>query len=227
MPVLLVDRPGHGGNPPLASDRPLSHSVAPIRCVVDKALARTGRASVVILGHSSGGAIALMLASCRGALPLAAVAVSGIGDEPAEEVRGWQPSGDAATVKPDAQSASLFFGPAGSYDWRAPAKLRRVGEPWYVNEMLEILRIWPGLWRDVVAGIDVPVQLRLAEHDRFWRNELEVLDRMASAFRSAPFVNAAILPGGGHLYELHRRGSRLVQAQLDFLETSASGRFHG
>lgn len=227
IPVLLVHRPGHAGNPRLGSDRPLARSVPVIWRFIDAVRAELGLGSLLLLGHSSGGAIALMLASRREAWPIAAVAVSGVGDEPSPEVRDWKPDDGEQTVQHDAAAAALFFGPAGSYHWKAPGKLRLVAEPWHVDEVLEILRIWPGTWREIAGMIDVPVQLRLAENDRLWRHEPEIVRRMAESLQAAPTVDAAILPEGGHLYELHRRGPQLVRQQLEFLQACGAGAFRG
>jgi hypothetical protein len=65
------------------------------------------------------------------------------------------------------------------------------------------------------------VQLRLAEHDNIWVATQEAIGRMSGRLVAAPVVDAAILPAGGHLYEIHKRGGELVEAQLDFLSARA------
>ena len=36
---------------------------------------------------------------------------------------------------------------------------------------------------------------------------------------ASPRVDAALLPEGGHVYEIHKRGPELIASQLDFLES--------
>lgn len=220
MPVLLVNRPGHAGNPSIGGKRPLKAMADAIRDLVQEVRAAhlPPGTPLVLAGHSIGGAIALMLAGKRENWPLRAVAVAGVGDEPFESIRSWRPTNDDLTARAPLSAIPLYFGPEGSYHWRAPLRLRRVAEPWVVAEVLELLQCWPALWPELASTIEVPVQLRLSENDGIWRHEPEVLARMAASFSAAPFVDVAVLPGGGHLYELHKAGAAFVRAQLDFLE---------
>ena len=64
----------------------------------------------------------------------------------------------------------------------------------------------------------MPVHLRLAEHEKIWETGPNVVFRMAARLEQAPLVDAALLPEGGHLYELHVRGLELIASQLDFVE---------
>jgi len=221
--VLLVDRPAHGGSSAgTASERPIRDSLPRIRAFIDwvreEHVPGTGLA---LIGHSIGGAIALMLAADRRDWPLRGVAVSGIGDEPTPLIRDWWADPDAKMLPPGGSAVSLFLGPEGTYGWQAPITLRRVSEPWILEESAEIVRTWPGRWPGIAAAIDVPVHLRLAEHDNIWVAREEVVARMAARLAAAPAVDAAILPEGGHLYEIHKRGGELVEAQLDFLTARA------
>lgn len=219
MAVLLVDRPGHAGNPPLSTDRPLAASVPLIRRFIDAVRQDCFAAAtdLVMIGHSMGGAVALMAAAPEASWPLRAVAVSGIGDEPAPEVKDWKPEDAAETVRPERSAVALFFGPEGTYSWQAPLALRRVAEPWRVADVMEMLRIWPSQWPQVARRVRVPVQLRLAEHDRMWRTGPQVIERMEGALSGSARVDAALLAEGGHLYEVHKRGAELVQSQIEFL----------
>jgi hypothetical protein len=70
--------------------------------------------------------------------------------------------------------------------------------------------------------VDIPVHLRLAEHERIWETGEDVVERMASALAAAPVVDSALLPRGGHLYEATAEGPKFVQSQLDFLEKHSS-----
>lgn len=219
-PVLLVNRPGYGGNPLPDGERPVLASGQPIRRFIDEVRAShdVGEA-LVILAHSIGGVVAFELAADRGDWPLLGIAVHGIGDVPASVLRGA--SRDVLPGKgqpPDALTADMFFGPPGTYGWDAASKLRRSSEDWVLSEIVEIIHDWPERWPGVAARVDVPVHLRLAENEAIWETGQEVVARMAARLTVAPRVDAALLPEGGHLYELHKRGGELVAAQLEFLE---------
>jgi pimeloyl-ACP methyl ester carboxylesterase len=217
-PVLLVNRPGHGGNPGPASDRPIRDQVPAIETFIGEVLtAHFPRAQVAIVGHSIGGAIALMLAALRPEWPLTRIAISGIGDEPTPPVRDWWSQPDAEVFPPESAAVSLFLGPEGTYDWQAPIALRRASEPWLQKEVAEIVRSWPLDWPQVAPQVTLPVHLRLAEHDNIWCASEAVARRMADRLSGSPLVDAAILPEGGHLYEIHKRGGELIESQLDFV----------
>jgi pimeloyl-ACP methyl ester carboxylesterase len=78
--VLLVDRPGHGGSPAgAASEQPILDSLRGIGTFIERVREEHAPGSgLVMIGHSIGGAIALMLAAERREWPLRGVAVSGI-----------------------------------------------------------------------------------------------------------------------------------------------------
>jgi hypothetical protein len=94
--------------------------------------------------------------------------------------------------------------------------LRAATAPNRVNEAYEVAYEWPKRWNLITAEISCPVHFRLAEFERIWPASPSDLKRMAAAFAQAAYVDAAILPDGGHLYEAHIRGHELVTAQLDF-----------
>ena len=214
--VLLVDRPGTHGRPLLDEERPLAPSVSPIGDFIGMVAGdHAPGLPVVLVGHSIGGALALTIAAEAPAWRLTAVAVSGIGDEPPPLVVAW-PAGREDALSTEA--AGFFLGAEGSYDWRGLTRLRKVASPWHVTERLEVVREWPALWRAVAPRVKVAVQLRLAEGEKIWMTGECVVRRMAAAFTSAPEVDAALLPEGGHLYEFHKRGPELVAAQVVFVE---------
>lgn len=218
--VLLVDRPGHAGNPVPAGVGPIAASAPLIRRFVDEVRAGLDGddQGIVVIGHSIGGAVALRLAATRGDWPLRGIAVSGIGDVSPAAVKAMPlPAEAVAFTPPPAFAEAIFHDPDRTLDWKALASLRAATEPWLVAEIAEIVGDWPAQWPDVARAIDVPVHLRLAEHDRIWETGAAAVTRMAAAFERAPRVDAALLADGGHLYEAYRAGPALIEAQLDFL----------
>lgn len=213
--VLLVDRPGTRGRPLLDEEQPLAPSVGPIGDFIGQVWREHAHeVPVALVGHSIGGALALMIAAGLPDWPLAAVLVSGIGDEPPPLFIAWSTGRNGA---PSMEAAGFFLGPEGTYDWRGLTQLRKVASPWNMSERLEVVNRWPALWHEIAPRIRAPVQLRLADGERIWVTGSAVARRMAAALVASPEVDAAILPEGGHLYEFHKRGPELATQQVEFL----------
>jgi pimeloyl-ACP methyl ester carboxylesterase len=226
--VLLVDRPGYAGNSPLPSSaRPIADGAAVIRDFINQVRKdhRPESHTVALLGHSIGAAIAIGIAAAPEPLPLRAIAVSGIGDQPPQAMLDVELAPDAVRIPPPPElTERLFHDPERILKWQSVASLRRVAEDWLVAEIDEVIRIWPAEWRQTAAKVTVPVHLRLAEAERIWTSGSIVVKRMAAAFEAAPEIDAELLPEGGHLYEATARGPELVRSQLDFLWAHATGR---
>ncbi len=218
MAVLRIDRPGYGASPAPHTDAPIDEAAALLPELLDVARAALAYPAgpLVVVGHSIGAAVALRFAA-DGRVPLAGLVVSGLGDRPSAVARDWLARLQRGEVGHE-PSGDFFFGPEGSYTWRGSAALRRAGRPWRADEVFEIMVDWPDRFAETAARIRIPVFFRLAEHERIWCNDSPSLDRMASAFHAAPAIDMGILPDGGHLYEIHRRGPDFVAALLDFVE---------
>ena len=220
--VLLVTRPGYGSNPPMESPAPIASTAPLIRAFIDGVRSEflPEVDEVVIIGHSIGGAVALTIASNAGDWPLRGIAISGIGDTPRHEIIGLSlPAGKRRIEPPSGLTDALFFSGGEPLSWRAVASLRAAAEPWLVSEVVEVVNRWPVDWPDIAAGIRVPVHLRLAEFERVWTADHDVVERMAQRLNGARHVDAGLLLGGGHLFEVTKRGPEFIRAQLDFLDS--------
>lgn len=213
--VLLVDRPGYGGSAPPATDAPIGEAAVLLIDLVGIAAERSAAKSIAIIGQSIGGAVAIETAARRPPWPLAALCVSGIGAHLTPESQLWLEAvlGGALPER----KAEYFLGPDGTYDWRALTALQRAGEPWQPQETIEVMRDWPVRFAATAVRVAVPVHVRLAEHERIWDNSPAALRAIASPFPAG--ADVGLLPDGGHLYEVHKRGPELIAAQLDFIET--------
>jgi pimeloyl-ACP methyl ester carboxylesterase len=219
FPTLLIDRPGYCGSPEVSGARPIRDSVAAIgtriRDLLDR---REDMNGVVLIGHSIGGAIALMLAA-SGDVPVRAVAVSGIGDVPHPDLATIDiDAGGTRIDAPPGLDALLFETGGHSLNWRALASLRRAAEPWLLAEIREIVEHWPADVAAIAGRITVPVQLRLAEHERLWQTGETAIARLRSYFVRSPQVDAALLMEGGHIYEACKHGPAFIAAQLAFVD---------
>jgi pimeloyl-ACP methyl ester carboxylesterase len=220
--VLLVNRPGHGGSAPPRTAHPIDEAADLLPRHLAPIMAPRASRDLVVIGHSIGGAVALTLAA-EARLAIRSVAVSGIGRKPSDAARVWL-AAKANLKGPNLDPPSeFFFGPEGSYDWRGPIALRKVVETWRPDELQDVRTDWPRRF-DAVAGlIDVPVAFHLAEHERIWRAGAQDVADAAARFTRAPHVKSGVLPDGGHLYEIHKRGAELVALQLAFLKSSCQG----
>lgn len=211
---LAVDRPGHGGSAAQGSGSLFeisSRAVAKTLAVIRR---RHGleQSAIGLCGHSIGGAVALHLAADLAEVQ--AVAVSGLGEMPSPKALTWfDETEPAAEVAPP---RDFFFGPEGSYSWRGPTALRQAARPWLQEEVRELLFDWPTRFEALAAKIAAPVQWRLSENEFIWRSDDEALAALVAAFPSRGTVDVARLPGGGHLYELHRAAPAYVASQLAF-----------
>lgn len=211
--VLMVDRPGYGSSAPPLTDNPAAEAAELLIGQLATVMATRASPELAVIGHSIGGAVALILAA-SGRLPLSGIAVSGIGRVPSDAAQAWLAEQASADPEPPPE---FFFGPEGSYHWRGPMALRKVVEPWRADELRKVRADWPEQFDAIAAAITVPVSFHLAEHERIWRaTEADVADA-ASCFTRSRRVVAGILPDGGHLYEIHKRGVELINHQLGFL----------
>lgn len=223
FPVLLVDRPGHGGSVAPGPGSAIDRSAEAVVDLVEAAQRRfpdLRPLPIALIGHSFGGAVALTCAAKWATSPLAALCVSGIGDQPNADYAAMRL---ASLEKTAAKPAPYWlFGPGSSYDWRGVTALRATVAPWRADEVEEIVHLWPARWAKVVSAVTCAVHVRLAEFERIWEATPTAIDRIATAFSRAKRVDAAIAPDGGHLYEAHLRGPELIAAQLGFARDAAA-----
>lgn len=214
--VLMVDRPGHGMSPPLDGQHPIYAASLLLTKLVGRAVAACGDRDlpVTAFGHSIGGAVTMHWAA-QSPPSLKCLVTSGIGSRPTEAALAWldELQGDGDIALPQ----TFFFGPDGSFDWRAPIALRKSGEPWRKDEVDEVLLRWPDLFASVASRIDCPVLAILSEHERIWENDDNALKAMRDGFAPRP-ARVEIAAGGGHLYEVHRNWSAHAERIIAFIE---------
>lgn len=214
--VLAIDRPGHGASPALAAMMPLWHTAPLIANVVAKALVALGdnKVPVALFGHSIGGAVAM---HCAAQVPdmYACLVTSGIGVRPTCAAIAWHEKLNAADdiMLPN----EFFFGPEGSFDWRAPIAIRSCAEPWRKAEIDEVLLEWPSQFKAVAGRIAKPALCILSQHERIWENDAAAIEKIKSGFTIGR-ASVEIAEGGGHLYEVHRRWATHSRRIIAFVE---------
>lgn len=219
--AIAFDRPGYGDSSlPSVGDGLLCANAARIVEGVS-ALWREGvggASGIVLLGHSIGGAVAILAAGLERDWPLLGVAISGIALSPPPEGPVFEPPSemDARFTVPDEIKNAHMFGAAGSYSADAPDKARAANEPVVVREIFEINREWPSYARDAAAAVRVPVHCRLGDQDSVTPSPVLEIENLRHAFVHAPFVDAAIVPDAGHSIDFHHGGAAFQQDQVAF-----------
>lgn len=221
-PVVAFDRPGYSGSTPLApADNTFARHAELLAGAVAQAVKRSGADQVLLVGHSIGGMLALMIAADAPAtgLPLIGVSATGMGavipPGGAAEALGSLPPDETVDL-PYEKRDEVMFGPAHTYTAEAIAAVRQAYAPVPVRELVQA-PVWPREQLPALAPrVRVPVHNALAEFDALWDSSEENVARFAGMFTAAPFVEAGVARGTGHCIDHHRLGHALHLRQLAF-----------
>ena len=228
--VVAFDRPGYGGSTPLepAANTFARHAEL-LTAAVTAAAKDLGSTEVFLVGHSIGGMIALMIAANHPAFPLIGVSSTGMGavipSGGAAEALGSLPPDETVDLPYD-QRDQVMFGPEATYDATGAEQAHEAYAPVPVRELVQA-PAWPREHLATVApSVRVPVHNALAEFDALWESSKENVDRFASMFTAAPFVDASVARGTGHAIDHHLLGHALHLRQLAFAEECAAWARH-
>jgi len=220
--TVALDRPGYGGSTPPASGADGFEAVAGVLAAaigqVQAGLAAEAP-GVVVTGHSSGAAIAVLLASLAD-LPftLLGLSIVGLGPELGDlgrELEATLPPDGYLDPPPIEVLRQLLFGPAWTYAEQAASALVPVSASVPVSEPRAVNR-FPELLAQVATRISVPVQCVMPELDLVWPYSPENLRRLTEAFTAAPYVEGIALRAAGHAADHHLTGRGLHLRQLAF-----------
>lgn len=231
LAIVAIDRPGYGDTPLLSrAEMTLAGQARFLTGVLGELWAAHGaeRPGIVLIAHSIGAAIALLVASEPGDLPLLGVAVSGVGlRTPEGHNAAWDALPDTDLVLlPEEMKDMVMFGPAGSFDPAAVAAARTANRTTPKVELLEITGVWHALAADVLGRIAVPVHYRQGEGDKLWIVDEGEVRGFAQALGRSPRVDAAMLRGTGHCLDFHAIGPAFQLSQLSFaLQCGAEARY--
>lgn len=221
IPAIAIDRPGYGDSE-FRNHVELSHSAnaAILDAAIGQIFQEFGQKNrgVVLVGHSIGGAIALMIAGGRSEWPLLGVAVSGVGLQPhGEDIEAWQAlPPDLFIDLPVALRNIKMFGESSTYSKEGQRSVAQASAAAPRKELIDIVLSWPSAAGHILSRIDAPVHYRQGSADALWTvNEQEVA-RFAQACKSAPMVNASLVTNSGHAIDFHNAGEKFQAEQLAF-----------
>jgi pimeloyl-ACP methyl ester carboxylesterase len=226
FPVAALDRPSYGASGDLsAEDGWFAGQASALTAAIGQLWADLGEArpGIVLVGHSIGGAIALLIAAQGPEWPLLGVSATGIGDvPPAAVVEAWESLPELPSIEiPLEQRVALMWGPRHTYSQDVPAATTASFEPVPRVELVEVNTTWIELYRESARRIAVPVHYRLAEFEALWVANEETINGFASRLTSAPFVDAGLYRFAGHNIDHHHIGRALHLEQLSFAERCA------
>lgn len=225
--AMAFDRPGYGSSSiPAVNDGLLKANARQIVEGISTLWRQDdmGASGVFLIGHSIGGAIAILAAGVEREWPLLGLAISGIAHSPPPEGPVFEPpsSVDARFAIPDKVKNAHMFGAAGTYADDAPQKGAEANEPVVVREIFEINREWPRYAKEAAARVYVPVHCRLGDQDSVTPPPAFEIENLRRSFVNAPIVDAAIVDAAGHCIDFHHVGAAFQQSQIAFALSSAT-----
>ena len=222
--AVALDRPGYGESTILFGDAILEANAERLHTGIaelwDRDRCKAG--GIFLVGHSIGGAIAILIAARERKWPLLGIAISGVGLTLPSGGPVFAPNADAIRISvPEEQKNMRMFGPAGTYPEGAKEQLRAANEPVIYREVFEINTLWPGYAREVCAQVQVPVYYRQGELDQVWAQGENEIGKVRDAFLNAPIMDAEIVKGAAHCIDFHNGGGAFQEGQIAFAMTCA------
>ena len=223
--VVSFDRPNYGGSSPLAPEQNTFDRHAELLAdAIAQAARRFSAERVLLVGHSIGGMIALMIAAGETDFPLVGVSATGMGAVipvgGAAQALGSLPV-DQTVDLPYDQRDQVMFGPDFTHSAAAVAQAHGSYAPVPVSELFQAPR-WPvERLPGLAPKVRVPVHNALAEFDALWDSSPANVARFAEFFTAVPFIEASVARNTGHSIDHHTLGHALHLRQLAFASECA------
>jgi pimeloyl-ACP methyl ester carboxylesterase len=218
--VLRIDRPGYGSSdPPPEDQNTFVRQAGLVDGAVGIMLDDTAADSVVLVGHSIGGIVALEVAARQPQWRLIGVAVSGMGAAipagGAAEQLGALPLSGVVDL-PVEEREALWYGPLPTVSQAVVIAARAAFAPAPMVELKSAPK-WAAQRLDETAlAITVPVHHVLAEFDSRWDTSAAARELLLAKFSPALPVHSEIMPGVGHCIDHHLLGAAMHYRQLAF-----------
>jgi pimeloyl-ACP methyl ester carboxylesterase len=218
--LVALDRPCYGSSDPLQEDEVSFSRNAEILDVAIGALwkERVGEyPGVVVVGHSMGAAIAMLIAARQPDWPLIGISLSGIHDTAPPIVRSaWDSMPPGEVVFTPDQRRMFFYGPDWTIEPDIVERAEVSASAIPLAELLEVVGTWPEAAAGVAGKIRVPVQYVAFEFESLWTINPQTVETFGSYFHAAPYVIAETMTGAGHDVDHHRLGQAFQLQQLAF-----------
>jgi len=232
--VVALDRLGHGNSRAAGNDvQSLDANAEFISKAIDRLWPRFQDecAGVVLIGHSIGTALVVMVAARPHSWPLAGVAVSGAGLTPNPALNGYfaQFPADAWIEVAAEEKDRLMFGQPGTFESGIEELVHSAYAPIATRELLEINTVWPQNARALLKSLEVPVHYRLADQEVLWISNSHEIEQLSDLVYGVEGSSAAIVTDTGHCIDFHKVGPQFQDEQLDFAQeaVSAGSRVNG
>jgi pimeloyl-ACP methyl ester carboxylesterase len=221
LPILAPDRPGYGESLELPeSQANLRGNATFLKQALGEAWDRyRGSAQgIVLVAHSIGAAISMILAGEKLDWPLLGLAISGVGlRTPPGHREAWAALPPTYRVEiPLALKDQVMFGPPGSFDERMPLASHIANALAPKAELVDIVSNWHEQVKEVASRINVPVHYRQGEFDGLWIVDETEVKGFSDALVNSPDVDARLMRGVGHCIDFHRESPAFQQQQLAF-----------
>jgi pimeloyl-ACP methyl ester carboxylesterase len=219
--ILAPDRPGYGESVELPESRSTLRGNAEF---LKQALGlawtqyRGTAQGIVLVAHSIGAAISMMVAGEKLDWPLLGLAISGVGlRTPPGHREAWAALPATYRVEiPSGLKDQVMFGPPGSFDEGMPIGSHIADTPAPKAELVDIVSTWHDQVAEVASRITVPVHYRQGEFDGLWIVGESEVTGFKDALVNSPEVDARLMPGVGHCIDFHRNGAVFQNQQLAF-----------
>jgi pimeloyl-ACP methyl ester carboxylesterase len=218
--VILLDRPGYGKSRcKIQSSDILHDNMTALSEAIGTLWREYGAiaSGIYLVGHSIGGALALMMSAAARDWPLAAVAVSGIGDMQPEAIKQYfaaLPDTPFLEITRE-MLVKLFFAP-GAASEAALDSMGAATVPAIMEEVRDIYGVWMPQALATLGAIREPVQFIFAEFEVLWQADAHARARVAAALDNAARRDVRIFPGVGHCIDFHPEGRTYHRQILDF-----------
>jgi len=224
--VVSIDRPGYGASDSLPDDEnDFPRQAEILEAVIGSLIGELRAQTVVLIGHSIGGMVALEIAARRPSWPLVGVSATGMGARipaggAAEQLGSAPLEGVIDLPVPDREA--VMFGPTGVSEIAREAARASYAPTPFIE--LKLAPVWAKERLDMVAAeVEVPVQNFLAEHDALWDSTPEAMADFESRFADGAGATATLVRGVGHSIDHHLFGAAVHLQQLAFAYTCAIG----